>query len=210
MDIRGMRRDYQGEALEEANSSVEPVGQFQTWFEQARKTANLDPNAMTLATVGPDGRPSTRIVLMKSFDGAGIVFYTNYDSRKGRELATNPLAALQFHWPQLERVVRIEGMVTRVSPEESDEYFNVRPVDSRIGAWASPQSQVIPNRGVLVANAAKISAKHGIHPPRPDNWGGYRLDPDCWEFWQGRTSRLHDRLRYTRVDGGWHRDRLAP
>lgn len=116
MDIRGMRRDYQGEALEEANSSVEPVGQFQTWFEQARKTDNLDPNAMTLATVGPDGRPSTRIVLMKSFDGAGIVFYTNYDSRKGRELQANPLAALQFHWPQLERVVRIEGMVTRVSP----------------------------------------------------------------------------------------------
>ncbi|WP_420176276.1 pyridoxamine 5'-phosphate oxidase [Luteococcus sp. OSA5] len=210
MDIRGMRRDYQGEALEEANSATTPVAQFEKWFEQARRTDNLDPNAMTLATVGPEGRPSTRIVLMKSFDESGIVFYTNYDSRKGQELAANPLAALQFHWPQLERVVRIEGTVAKVSPEESDAYFDVRPVDSRIGAWASPQSQVIPNRGVLVANAAKVSAKHGIHPPRPANWGGYRLEPDAWEFWQGRTSRLHDRLRYTRVADGWHRDRLAP
>ncbi|MEL4356560.1 MULTISPECIES: pyridoxamine 5'-phosphate oxidase [unclassified Luteococcus] len=210
MDIRGMRRDYRGAELDEAASAPNPVRQFEQWFEDARGTDNLDPNAMTLATVGPDGRPSTRIVLLKSFDEDGLVFFTNYASRKGQELAANPLAALQFHWPQLDRVVRIEGAVVKVSAQESDEYFHQRPVDSRIGAWASPQSQVISNRGVLVTNAAKVSAKHGIHPPRPEHWGGYRLTPDVWEFWQGRTSRLHDRLRYTLADGTWHKERLAP
>ncbi|MEL4504737.1 pyridoxamine 5'-phosphate oxidase [Luteococcus sp. H138] len=211
MDIRGMRRDYQGAEFDEAGSAQNPVGQFEAWFEDASTTDHLDPNAMTLATVGPDGRPSTRVVLLKSFDEQGLVFFTNYLSRKGRELAANPLAALQFHWPQLDRVVRIEGAVVKVRAQESDEYFHQRPVDSRIGAWASPQSQVIANRGVLVANAAKISAKHGIHPPRPEHWGGYRLVPDVWEFWQGRTSRLHDRLRYTLDDQGrWNKERLAP
>lgn len=211
MDIRGMRRDYQGAELDEGAAAKNPVKQFEKWFEDARKVDHLDPNAMTLATVGPDGRPSTRIVLVKSFDEAGIVFFTNYDSRKGRELAGNPLAALQFHWPQLDRVVRIEGRVAKVSAQESDDYFSIRPVDSRIGAWASPQSQVIPSRATLVTNAAKISARYGIHPPRPEHWGGYRLEPDVWEFWQGRTSRLHDRLRYTLdAQGAWNKERLAP
>jgi pyridoxamine 5'-phosphate oxidase len=166
---------------------------------------------MTLATVGENGRPSTRVVLIKAFDARGITWYTNYESRKGRELATNPFAALQFHWAELERVVRIEGRVEKTSAAESDEYFASRPLDSRIGAWASPQSQVIESRGVLMANVARCAAKFMLHPPRPPHWGGFRLVPDGWEFWQGRKSRLHDRLRYRRLDdGNWLRERLAP
>jgi pyridoxamine 5'-phosphate oxidase len=166
---------------------------------------------MTLATVGADGRPSTRIVLIKGFDERGFVWYTNYDSRKGRELAAHPFAALQFHWVELERVVRIEGRVERASAEESDAYYASRPLDSRLGAWASPQSQVIASRAVLVANAAKASLQHGLNPPRPPHWGGYRLVPDRFEFWQGRRSRLHDRLCYRlQPDGQWLRERLAP
>jgi pyridoxamine 5'-phosphate oxidase len=166
---------------------------------------------MTVATVGSDLRPSTRVVLIKGYDARGITWFTNYESRKGRQLAGNPFAALQFHWVELERVVRIEGVVERVSAEESDDYFKSRPLDSRIGAWASPQSQVIANRGVLVANAARYAAQFLLQPPRPPHWGGYRLRPERWEFWQGRKSRLHDRLRYT-PDGqqGWLRERLAP
>ncbi len=159
-----------------------------------------EPNAMTLATVDRTQRPSTRVVLIKGYDERGLTWFTNYDSRKGRELAANPWAALQFHWVELERVVRIEGRVAKVSAAESDAYFASRPLDSRIGAWASPQSQVIANRGVLVANAALYGARFLLHPPRPAHWGGYRLQPDTWEFWQGRKSRLHDRLRY-RLDG---------
>jgi pyridoxamine 5'-phosphate oxidase len=165
---------------------------------------------MTLATVDSQQKPSTRIVLIKGFDPRGIVWFSNYDSRKGQELAANPHAALQFHWVELERVVRIEGRVEKVSEEESDDYFNSRPLDSRIGAWASPQSQVISGRAVLVANAAKYAAKFLLQPPRPPHWGGYRLLPERWEFWQGRPSRLHDRLRYTPQDSGWLRERLAP
>ena len=210
MDVTGMRRSYERGELGEGSAAPNPVEQFRSWFDEAVRHKVPEPNAMTLATVGVDGRPSTRVVLVKSFDADGVVWYTNYRSRKGRELAANPFAALQFHWVELERVVRIEGPVEKVPAEESDAYFAVRPLDSRIGAWASPQSEVIASRAVLLANAAKVSAQHGLHPPRPDWWGGYRLRPDAWEFWQGRRSRLHDRLRYRLVDGLWRRERLAP
>lgn len=205
-----MREDYRRDELDERVAADVPVTQFEEWLRRAIKAKVHEPNAMTLATVGADGRPSTRVVLMKEVDAKGVVFYTNYRSRKGRELAENPFAAAQFFWPTLEQVVRIEGRVERVSAAESDAYFAVRPLDSRLGAWASPQSEVISSRAVLVANAAKASARHGLRPPRPSWWGGYRLVPDRWEFWQGRTSRLHDRLRYRLDDGQWIRERLAP
>lgn len=205
-----MRISYERGSLDEAQAASEPLRQFEAWFAEAVNSGVLEPNAMTLATVGADGRPSTRIVLLKGFDAAGVVFYTNYRSRKARELDADPNAALQFHWPELQRVVRIEGRAERTTPEESDAYYASRPVDSRIGAWASPQSEVIANRGVLVANAAKTSARYGLHPPRPPHWGGFRVVPEAWEFWQGRRSRLHDRLRYRLDDGRWVRERLAP
>jgi pyridoxamine 5'-phosphate oxidase len=205
-----LRKSYERGELDEGSCADDPLRQFETWLEQAIKAQLPEPNAMTLATVGPDGRPSTRIVLIKGLDARGLVWYTNYDSRKGRELAHEPHAALQFHWVELERVVRIEGQVEKVSAEESDAYYATRPLDSRIGAWASPQSQPITSRGVLVANAAKAAARHGLSPPRPPHWGGYRLVPDRWEFWQGRRSRLHDRVRYALEAGRWVRQRLAP
>jgi pyridoxamine 5'-phosphate oxidase len=210
MDIAALRKSYEKAELDEAASAADPLAQFQRWFDEAVAAQIPEPNAMTLATVGADGRPSTRVVLIKGFDARGIVWYTNYDSRKGRELATNPMAALQFHWVELERVVRIEGRVDKASAEESDAYFHSRPLDSRLGAWASPQSQVIASRATLVAAAAKAAVVHAMHPPRPPHWGGYRLVPDTWEFWQGRKSRLHDRLRYRLESGAWVRERLAP
>jgi len=209
--IADLRKSYERHELSEDASHSDPLQQFDQWLQEAIRSEIPEPNAMTVATVGSNLRPSTRVVLIKGYDARGIVWYSNYDSRKGRELAGNPFAALQFHWVELERVVRIEGRVEPVSAEESDEYFHSRPLDSRIGAWASPQSQVISGRGVLVANAAKYAAQFLLKPPRPPHWGGYRLVPDRWEFWQGRPSRLHDRLCYRPDDqGGWDRVRLAP
>lgn len=210
MDIADLRKSYERDALDEDAADPDPLRQFQHWLQQALDAKLPEPNAMTLATVGEDGRPSTRVVLIKGCDARGIVWYTNYHSRKGRELAARPFAALQFHWVELERVVRIEGRVERTSEAESDAYYASRPLDSRIGAWASPQSEVIASRAVLVANAAQVSARHLLNPPRPPHWGGFRLVPDRWEFWQGRKSRLHDRLRYRQDGGAWVRERLAP
>ncbi len=212
--IADLRKSYERAELDESASHADPLAQFELWLQQALSGELPEPNAMTLATVGADGRPSTRVVLIKGCDARGIVWYTNYDSRKGRELAMHPQAALQFHWVELERVVRIEGRVEKVDAAESDAYFASRPLDSRIGAWASPQSEVIPSRSVLVANAATYGAQYLLNPPRPPHWGGYRLVPDRWEFWQGRRSRLHDRLRYRLEEGldgpRWIRERLAP
>ncbi|MFZ9637895.1 MAG: pyridoxamine 5'-phosphate oxidase [Hylemonella sp.] len=209
--ISDLRKSYERAELGEDASHANPFQQFDQWLHEAIQAEIPEPNAMTLATVASNLRPSTRVVLIKGYDQRGLVWYTNYESRKGQEIAGNPYAALQFHWVELERVVRIEGRVEKASAEESDAYYASRPLDSRIGAWASPQSQVVDNRGVLVANAARYAAQYLLNPPRPPHWGGYRLVPDRWEFWQGRRSRLHDRLRYT-LDGDsrWVRERLAP
>ena len=209
-DIASLRKSYERAELNESASEADPLRQFARWFDEARKSSVPEANAMTLATVGSDLRPSTRVVLIKDFDERGIVWYTNRQSRKGRELAGNPWAALQFHWVELERVVRIEGRVREVDDAESDAYFASRPLDHRIGAWASPQSQPIPGRAWLVAEAAKYAARFMLDPPRPPHWGGYRLEPDCWEFWQGHKSRLHDRIQYRLDDGSWIRERLSP
>ena len=210
--IADLRKSYERAELSEDVSHADPLQQFDQWLKEALSAELPEPNAMTLATVGSNLRPSTRMVLIKGYDSRGLVWYTNYDSRKGQELAGNPFAALQFHWVELERVVRIEGQVHKISAKESDAYYQSRPLDSRIGAWASPQSQVIEGRSVLVAQAAKYAAQYLLQPPRPPHWGGYRLVPDRWEFWQGRRSRLHDRLVYGRSDQDslWSRQRLAP
>ena len=208
--IADLRKSYERAELNEEASHSDPLLQFDQWLQEAVNAEVNEPNAMTVATVGSNLRPSTRVVLIKGYDARGIVWFTNYDSRKGKELAGNPFAALQFHWVELERVVRIEGRVERVSDAESDAYFHSRPLDSRIGAWASPQSQVISGRSVLVANAAKYGAQFLLNPPRPPHWGGFRLVPERWEFWQGRKSRLHDRLCYQLEAGTWLRQRLAP
>ena len=208
--IAQLRKNYERAELGEDASNGDPLKQFDQWMGEAIAAEVPEPNAMTLATVAGDLRPSTRPVLIKGYDERGIVWYTNYESRKGGELAGNPYAALQFHWVELERVVRIEGRVEKTGAEESDAYFATRPLDSRIGAWASPQSRVIESRTSLVTAAARYSAQFLLNPPRPPHWGGYRLVPDEWQFWQGRRSRLHDRLRYRLANGAWIRERLAP
>lgn len=215
MNIADLRKSYEKAELSEDASDANPLKQFERWLNEAIQSEVPEPNAMTVATVASNLRPSTRVVLIKGYDEQGLVWYTNYDSRKGKELAGNPFASLQFHWVELERVVRIEGRVSKVSEQESDAYFHSRPLDSRIGAWASPQSQVIDSRTQLVTQAASYMAKFGLKPPRPPHWGGYRLTPDRWEFWQGGVARLHDRLVYRLQDGGlqngdWTQERLAP
>jgi pyridoxamine 5'-phosphate oxidase len=208
--VAELRKSYELGELVESQAGDDPLALFDQWLKAALASGIAEPNAMTLATVGSDLRPSTRIVLIKGYDARGIVWYTNYDSRKGRELAGNPFAALQFHWVELERTVRIEGRVEKVSAEESDTYFNSRPVGSRLSAIASPQSDVVPDRAWLEAQMAQVQSAQSANPVRPTHWGGYRLVPDDWQFWQGRQNRLHDRLRYRWASGQWRRERLAP
>lgn len=210
--ISDLRRSYTLRNLVEAEVPSDPIQQFQTWLNEAIAANVTEPNAMTLATATTDGTPSARIVLLKGVDEQGFVFYTNYQSRKGQELTQNPKAALVFWWGDLERQVRVEGSIDLVSPEEADDYFHSRPVGSQLGAWASEQSQVIPNREVLEQRLQDLDAQYQNQQiPRPAHWGGYRLAPYRIEFWQGRPNRLHDRLVYQRHrDGQWSMTRLAP
>jgi pyridoxamine 5'-phosphate oxidase len=211
MSIADIRRDYMKATLSEDKVERDPFKQFAHWWDEALRAEIDEVNAMTLATVAANGRPSARIVLLKGYDEQGFVFYTNYESRKGMELLANPVASLLFFWKELERQVRIEGPCARVPAEESDEYFFSRPEGSRIGAWASPQSQVISSRDVLDQNIISLENRfQGREVPRPPHWGGYRVKPELMEFWQGRQSRLHDRILYTRAAAGWTINRLAP
>ncbi len=206
-----LRKEYMRRGLSESELDPDPIRQFQRWFDEATSAGLIEPNAMTLATPARDGHPSARMVLLKGFDARGFVFYTNYESRKGGELEQNPQAALVFFWVELERQVRVEGRVERAAPEESDAYFASRPLGSQIGAWASAQSRVIAGREPLERRTAELEDEYaGREVPRPSQWGGYRVVPHVIEFWQGRPSRLHDRLRYRQKDGGWIVERLSP
>ena len=210
MSIADLRKEYSHASLAESDVDPNPIAQFSRWFDEAIRAQVPEANAMGVATVAPNGRPSSRILLIKEFDERGFTWYTNYESRKGRELQQNPYAALLFHWIALERQVRLEGKVERVTAAESDEYFNSRPMRSRRGAIASEQSKPIADRETLEAQYAQVKQQYGDLPPRPTQWGGYRLVPDSIEFWQGRPSRLHDRILYTLVDGRWQLQRLQP
>ena len=211
VDIAQIRQDYMGEALDERSVASDPISQFHAWFEETIQAKLPMVNAMSLATASAAGAPSARIVLLKGVDERGFVFFTGYESRKAQELSANPRAALLFYWIELEREVRIEGHIEKVSAVESDEYFVTRPLGSRIAAIASPQSAIIADRRVLEERYAEAEKRHGVNPVRPDNWGGYRVAPETVEFWQGRPNRLHDRLLYQRGPGGeWAIVRLAP
>jgi pyridoxamine 5'-phosphate oxidase len=212
VNIEERRKEHSLFDLREEDLDADPIRQFQGWLAEAARSAVAEVNAMALATATTDGWPSVRMLLLRGVDERGFTFFTNYDSRKARDLDANPRAAMVFFWHELERQVRIEGWVERISPEESDRYFHTRPAGSRLGAWASPQSAVIPGRDVLEARFRELASDYADRPiPRPANWGGYRLVPAAIEFWQGRPNRLHDRLRYSRrPEGGWLIERLAP
>jgi len=211
MSIADLRKDYRRATLGEAEVDPDPTVQFATWFRQAMEAGIPEANAMSVATVGADGRPSSRILLIKDFSREGFTWFTNYRSRKGQDLEAHPYAALLFHWVELERQVRIEGRVEKLAEAQSDAYFQSRPLGSRLGALASDQSETIASRDLLEQRFAQAEASHGDQPVRPPHWGGYRLIPDRMEFWQGRPSRLHDRIVYTRQqDGAWLRERLQP
>jgi pyridoxamine 5'-phosphate oxidase len=211
MSISQLRKEYSHASLSEDDADPDPIKQFAKWFDEALHAKIPEPNAMSVATATPNGRPSLRILLIKEFNESGFVWFTNYASRKGQELLANPYAALLFHWIELERQVRIEGRVERIAAAESDAYFHSRPLQSRLGAHASSQSQPVANRQVLEQQFTEIEKQYGDQPPRPEHWGGYRLIPDSIEFWQGRSSRMHDRILYTRLgDGHWLHQRLQP
>ena len=210
MDLAALRQEYMRAGLHEADLAADPLVQFGNWFDEALRSGIALPNAMTLATATKKGRPSVRTVLLKGFDTRGFVFYTHYRSRKGREIEENPRAMLLFCWTELERQIGIEGGATRVSGEESDEYFASRPLGSRLSAIVSAQSEPVPSREVLETGLEKASKRWRDSPPRPEHWGGYRLAPERFEFWQGRKDRLHDRLCYRKAVDGWKIERLAP
>lgn len=210
MEIKKLRRQYKGKPLSENTVNKNPFKQFEKWFNEMLETGFIEPTAMVLSTAAKNGKPSSRVLLLKEFDETGFIFYTNYESKKGKDLKENPYASMLFYWDKLNRQVRIEGKVEKISKEESEAYFKTRPFKSRIGAWASHQSEIIENRNIIVKNFLKYLVKFKTNVPIPDYWGGYKLIPDLFEFWQGRPNRLHDRIRYRLFKNKWIIERLAP